>query len=268
MRALTGSTFATDDGAYHAGYIGYNRRDETFNALYYVPQGDAPDCVDILMGPTLSRAHYARTISRVFTVMGFSSTIAEEFADGFVTSDDPGQWGTRGATLSGWTVTPWTNIAYKAVTISRDGRVRCGPPVQVEEPVEEEPVIAGYVMTFEAGEGYYGFQVAEGSVRLNDLHMTFTEAILLGTEVLSSGSYGPWLTAIRNPDGVWIGTLTETELTTNHCYTILGFDTSGEIRFPSTARPIPRETPPCYLRDSDGIPILTPTVSVLTEEGG
>ncbi len=263
MQALTGSTFATDNGAYHGGYIGYNSRDETFNALYYVPQGDAPDCVDILMSPTLSRAHYARSISRVLTVMGFASDVAEGFADRFVVSDDPGQWGTRGAELSGWIAAPWTNVTYKAVTISRDGRGGCGPPIPVEEPVEVEPVVTGYAMTFEVGRGYYGFQIAEGSMQLSDLEILVPEVILLGNEILPSEGYGPYSAALRDEEGVWAGELTE--LITGYCYVFIIPDASGEIRFPSTGRPIPRETPPCYVRDSDGVPILIPTVRALTK---
>ena len=250
--------FKIDDDAYHAGYIGWNARNETFNALYVVPVGDKPTCIDVLMGALLPEAHYARAVDRVLLLMGFDETTVESFTSRFIAAAHETQGFEAVDRLNGWHVSGWFTGVYKAVTISQDSGPRCSPDDVV---VEEEPA---YVMTFERGQGFYGFQIAEGAVRLSELEfINFSGGFVLGIPILSDGRYGNWLTAISDESGVWTGTLAETELTTRHCYTVNG-GPSIEIRFPAGVQPIPRRVPPCYDIDGDGNPILAPAVGVQT----
>ena len=119
-------------------------------------------------------------------------------------------------------------------------------------------------MTFERGQGFYGFQIAEGAVSLSEIEfVNFSTGLVLGIPILSSGQYGNWLTAVLDESGAWTGTLAETELTTRHCYTVKG-GPAMEVRFPAGVQPIPRRVPPCYDIDGDGTPILAPGVRVQT----
>ena len=258
VRELTGSVFSTDDGAYHAGYIGFNERNETFNSLYYVPQGDRPTCIDILMGATLPAANYSRALDRVLTLMGFYPNIVEDFTVGFIARAQETPSYEAVDQFYGWYVSGWFTGTYKAVTISQNSGAQCSPDdVLVEEP-------KSYVMTFGRGQGFYGFQIAEGSVNLSEIEfVNYSGGVVLGVPILPNGGYGNWLTAALQPDGVWNGTLAETGLTTRHCYSVNG-GPSLEMRFPVGVQPIPRRVPPCFDIDGSGNPILAPTVREAT----
>ena len=113
----------------------------------------------------------------------------------------------------------------------------------------------------ELGLGWYGFQIAEGTVALAELAVPDLASAILGIEVpAAGGEWGDTSVALGYESGIWTGPLTD--LTTGYCYIIIsrGFE---EMRFPAQARPIPREVPPCFDVDGDGIPILAPTVQAL-----
>ena len=127
IQALTTNTYAVNDGETHAGYRRYNERDETFNELYSVPVGDSPTCIEILMGATLSQAHYSRTIDRALILMGFYPEVAEAFADRFVAQAEETGWDSAAERFSGWFVNGWVtrDYTYKGVTIGQDDLVDC-----------------------------------------------------------------------------------------------------------------------------------------------
>ncbi|MYA50444.1 MAG: hypothetical protein F4Y25_06900 [Chloroflexi bacterium] len=223
-----------------------------------MPVGDKPTCIDILMGALLPEGHYARTLDRVLVLMGFDEAAVESFTPRFIAAAQETQGFGAVDRFYGWHVSGWFTGVYKGVTISQDSEPGCSPDAVV---VEEEPA---YVMTFERGQGYYGFQIAEGAVSLSEMEfVNFSNGFVLGVPILSNGQYGNWLTAVLDESGVWAGTLAETELTARHCYIVTG-GPSTEIRFPAGVQPTPRRVPPCYDIDGDGNPILAPAVRVQT----
>ena len=117
MQALTGSTFLTDD-AFHAGYIGYNERDETFNALYYVPVSDEPTSILTFMGSTLSQGHYARTLDRVLILMGFYPDVVREFTTDFVAQAEEREWYGVSNLFFGWRIFAFRDEQYKGVVMT------------------------------------------------------------------------------------------------------------------------------------------------------
>lgn len=202
MQKLTGSTFLTDDGAYHAGYIGYNERDETFNALYFVPVSDSPECVQILMGSTLSSGHYTRTIGRVLVLMGFYPDVVEEFTTRFVAQAERTTEFEAIEEFFGWFIGSWFDGRYKGVTITRDERFHCTAVAQTTNT--EAP----YRLPIAAGWNLISFPGTPSETGIGDVLPRWGDIVL-------SYQQGEWLTATRDDafwDVFWRGTLTNFNL--------------------------------------------------------
>ena len=201
MQALTGSTFLTDDGVFHAGYIGWNESNETFNALYYVPVSDNPECVHILMGSTLSPGHYGRTIERVLVLMGFYPDVAEGFTTRFVALAERTARFEATEEFFGWFVAGWSNERYNGVTITRDETLGCAAaqqPSNVEAP---------YSLPIETGWNLVSFPGSPSQTGISDV---LPEESWWVTIALSY-QQGEWRTAARAEDNTWLGTLTIVE---------------------------------------------------------
>ena len=195
MQKLTGSTFLTDDEDYHTGYIGWNERNETFNAFYFVPVSDEPECVVIYMGSTLPAGHYARTIDRVLVLMGFYPDVVEEFTARFVAAAQKTPEFKAVYQFFGWSVGSWSDERYNRVFITRDEMLRCAP-------VEQSTNVKGsYSLPLAEGWNLISFPGAPSEADIYDV----LPAESWWVDLVLSYQQGEWRTAVRDETGLWRG---------------------------------------------------------------
>ena len=227
IQALTTNTYAVNDGETHAGYRRYNERDETFNELYSVPVGDSPTCIEILMGATLSQAHYSRTIDRALILMGFYPEVAEAFADRFVAQAEETGWDSAAERFSGWFVNGWVtrDYTYKGVTIAQDDLVDC---IASTTPTAQPP----YTIPLVPGWNLISFPGTLVQPNLADVFSPDLAAVfVLGY------SEGEWQSAIRTDEG-WAGE-SPPELLPGYGYWV-STDQYEELAIP--LQPVPSDT--------------------------